>query len=214
MKEAFGHWFKNLLGERAEIPPGPSFLKEGWFEELLSETGFLRRYPHYAGVLARIRPIATNTVKTMAVGLWRWDDPKSRLQLFVNVEYFEKYPRDRAGVLLHEIHHVLLGHLTSSKFHAVRYPRLMELAMEISANERIPEPLPQGGLTLKVFARFGIRPLQSTMERYRILVDAFEGGRLRIQDWWFSRMIDMHRPRREGACRSAGIGDLIDARSD
>lgn len=181
---------------------------------MLSETRFIERYPHYAGVLARMDPTATNIVPVMAVCLRRLEDPNSRLQLLVNVDYFERYPRFRAGVLLHEVQHVLLGHLTSAKFHSVSQPRLMELAMEISADELVADPLPERGLEMRMFSEFGIRPGQSTMERYALLRDAHRTGRLKIQDWWFSRMRDTHRPCQAGAGAGAGLGDLIDARSD
>ncbi len=202
------------------IPPEPappsasSRLHQGWFESMLSDTRFLERYPHYAGVLARMDPIATNTVSIMAVCLHRWDDPRSRLQLLVNSDYFEQFPQYRAGVLLHEIQHVLLGHLTEAKFHCVSHPRLMELAMEISADELVTEPQPESGLEMRAFTQYGIRPGQSTMERYALLRGAYESGRLKIQDWWQSQMRDTHRPCQEGASGGAGLGDMLDARSD
>ena len=201
----------------AHPPPGDcrgSLLRQGWFELMLAETRFLERYPHYAGVLARMDPIATNTVPVMAVCLRRWDDPGSRLQLLVNIDYFERFPRYRTGVLLHELQHVLLGHLTAPKFHSVSHPRLMELAMEISADELVTETLPENGLEMREFHKFGIRRGQSTMERYALLRDACQSGRLKVQDWWFPRMRDTHRPREAGAHGGAGLGDLLDARSD
>jgi predicted metal-dependent peptidase len=188
-------------------------LHEGWFEALLAGTGFLERYPKFAGVLARMDPVATNVVPIMAVCRRRLDDPRSRLQLLVNVEYFERHARFRAGVLLHEIHHVLLGHLTDPKFHAVAYPRLMEIAMELSADEPIEEPLPPNGIDMERFARFGIRRGQSTLERYRLLARAFECGALRIQDCWSSQTRDTHRTCQQGA-GGWGLGDILDARSD
>ena len=108
----------SLRQETAKLPP----LRLGWFEAMLDETGFLQRYPHYAGVLARMIPVATNSVEAMAVCLRRWDDRGSTVQLLVNLDFFEKNPQYRAGVLLHEIQHVLLGHLTEIKFHAVYDP--------------------------------------------------------------------------------------------
>jgi hypothetical protein len=110
--------------------------------------------------------------------------------------------------------HVILGHLTDVKFHSVSHPRLMELAMEISADELVAEPLPPSGLEMRQFSKYGIRPGQSTMERYVLLRDAYESGQLKIQDWWFSRMWDTHRPCQSGACAGAGLGDMLDARSD
>lgn len=211
-------WFDELLTRLRPMPArrplaGEAPLREGWFERWLVETGFLTRYPHYAGVLARMDPIATQAVETMAVALRRWDDPRARIQLLANLDYFEEHPEHRAGILLHEIQHVVLGHLGSLKLHAVPHPRLMELAMELSANEPVLEAVP-GGLHIHMFAELGISAGQSTMERYALLAEAYEDGRLSIMDWWSSRMLDVHRPRRDGACRDSGLGDFLDARSD
>ena len=188
-------------------------LRAGWFEALLAELRFVERYPGYAGVLARMDPIATTTVPIAAVALRRWNDPRSRIQLLINRPYFDAHPDEREGILLHEIQHVLLGHLTDTKFHVVSYPRVMELAMEISADEPIAHLLPKNGLEIEVFARHGIAPGQSTLERYRLLAEAVRSGRLCMQDFWFSGMRDTHRPGRCGSS-AAGLGDLLDARSD
>jgi len=189
-------------------------LRLGWFELMLDESRFLRRYPHFAGVLARMEPIATNTVKVMAVCLRRWDDPDSGFQLLVNRNFFERQPQYFAGVLLHEIQHVLLGHLTMAKFHHVQRPEVMELAMEISANEFVREPLPEHSVDIQRFFQHGIQPGQSTMERYALLATACRNGGMKVQDSWFSQMQDTHRPCQAGAGGGAGVGDLLDARSD
>ena len=196
------------------LPVTASRLRQGWFALMLDETRFLQRYPHYAGVLARMEPIATDTVKAMAVSLRRWDDPNSGFQLLVNRNFFERCPQYRTGVLLHEIQHVLLGHLTMAKFHYVFRPEVMELAMEISANEFVREPLPEHGVDIQSFSQFGIAPGQSTMERYALLQTACQNSRLKMQDSWFSQMQDTHRPCQSGASGGAGLGDMLDARSD
>jgi len=89
----------------------------------------------------------------------------------------------------------------------------MELAMELSANEHVLELLP-GGIHIPMFAEHGITRGQSTMDRYALLADAYVCGRLNMLEWWCSRMLDVHHPRREGACRGSGLGDFLDARSD
>lgn len=188
-------------------------VREGWFEQLLAETEIVRRYPAYAGVLARMDPIATTTVPIAAVALRRWDDPGSRIQLLINPEYAADHPDERAGILLHEIQHVLLGHLTDPKFHAVANPKVMEIAMEISADEPLAGLLPPNGFEIEAFAQYGIRRNQSTLERYVLLNRACQNGTLRLQNYWFSRMRDTHRPGRCGS-RCAGVGDSLDARSD
>lgn len=188
-------------------------LRLGWFERWLDETHFLERFPHYTGVISRMDPIATRVVSTMAVAMRRWDDPGGRLQLFVNTDYFRKNPQHRAGILLHEIQHVVLGHLENLNLHHVGHPRIMEIAMELSANEFVdPEEVP-GGIHIPMFEQFGVKFGQSTMERYAILAEAHECGAIELLDWWSSSMLDVHRP---GRCRAggSGIGDFLDARSD
>ncbi len=207
-------FLKRWLGQEKRDPDRVVSAPDGWFERLLNETHFLRRYPQYASVIARMDPVAANTIDTMAVALWQPESSRSRIQLLVNVGHFQEYRQYRSGFLLHEIQHVVLGHLTNRKFHAVRYPRLMELAMEISADELIADPLPAGGIEMKLFLRFGVRPGQSTLERYRLLVEAHECGKLPVRSWWFDQMRDTHRPRQSGDGQAAGLGDLIDARSD
>lgn len=198
-----------------EPPPATSSqLRRGWFESMLDETRFLQRYPHFAGVLARMEPVATEDVKVMAVCLRRWDDPGAGFRLLVNRRFFEHQPDSRAGVLLHEIQHILLGHLTMAKFHSVKHPEVMELAMEISANENVSEPLPGHVLNVQMFSKFGIKHGQSTMERYALLQSACRSGHLKIDQSCLSNTLDSHRPGQEGADGAAGLGDMLDARSD
>ncbi len=186
--------------------------RAGWFDRWLEASGFVARFPHYAGVLARMDPRSTRAVDTMAVALQRPRDPRSRIDLMVNTAYFEDHPEYMAGILLHEIQHVVLGHLTSARIHAVEAPRVMEVAMEVSANEPITDPLP-GGIHLRDFEAVGLRAGQSTPERYALLLEAFRDGRLRFVEWEH-RMIDSHRPGRGGASAGAGLGDALDRRSD
>ncbi len=208
-------WWRRLRGGAAPTPitSRPPRARPGWFDEMLSDTGFLARFPGYAGVLARMDPMATDSVPVMGVGLRHRDAPHGRLVLMVSPTYFAEHPEHRVGVLLHEIQHVVLGHLASESLHRVSHPRLVEIAMELSANEPITDPLPPGGVTLAQFEAYGVREGQSTLERYVILRDAWLRGDLHLQDHWLSRMWDLHRPTRRGG-RCAGVGDLVDARSD
>lgn len=188
-----------------------SGLSEGWFENLLLTSGFLHRHPRHAGVIARMDAVLSDAVPYMAVGLRRWDDRSGRVRLLVNPEFVRKEPQLLAGVLLHEVHHVVLGHLFDLKFHSVSHPLAMEVAMELSANENVHAPLPKG-LLIDDFAKFGIQAGQSTMERYRLLADAVADGRLKLSG--LQRMSwDRHRLRQAGT-QCIGPGDLIDARSD
>ncbi len=215
---SFGTWLRGLFGgpapEARVTLLRPVSLQQGWFEALLEESRFLERWPEYAGVLAHMDPIATNTIAAMAVALRRWDDPTSRIQLLVNRDWLEANRELAVGVLLHEIQHVLLGHLTDAKLHAVAYPQVMEIAMEVSADEPIPIPIPEHGYGIERLARFGIRRGQSSMERYQLLAAAYERGDLHMEDFWQARTRDTHRPRQGSGSCGAGIGDLLDARSD
>ncbi|HEX6810103.1 MAG TPA: VWA-like domain-containing protein [Planctomycetota bacterium] len=198
--------------QAAPPPPASGGLHEGWFEAMLRESGFVRRFPQYAGVVARMTPILTDAVPFMAVGLRRWDDPGARVCLMVNPAFLRQHGELVAGVLLHEVHHVVLGHLSELRFHAVTSPTAMEVAMEISANENIREPVPPSPFVVETFAPFGIAPGQSTMERYALLASAVREGKLRLPDLRTTTW-DVHRPRQAG-CPAIGAGDLLDARSD
>lgn len=132
---------------------------------------FIRRYPYYAAVLARLIPVADPSVARMAVSL----SPDGRFYLHVNVDSFLTEPQYLRGVLLHEVHHVVLGHLAHPKFADATEPELMDLALEMSANEHIEEPLPNP-IVWKAFAAAGIRAGQSTIDRYEKLREALKSG--------------------------------------
>lgn len=142
-----------------------------WIEGFIRDPSFLAKYPYYAAVLARIVPVADPSVDSMGVSF-----EGQRFYLHVNVEYFLRAPQYVKGILLHEVHHVVLGHLTHPKFFAVEHPPLMELAKEMSANEFIEEPLPNP-ITIAMFESLGVRRGQSTMNRYEKLVAARDSGK-------------------------------------
>lgn len=139
-----------------------------FYQDLLQTPAFLSRYPYYAAILARVTPVADPMVNTLALSL----GGAGKVYLHVNVEYFQGHPQHLFGLLLHEVHHLVLGHLSDAKFRGCAAPRLMELALEMSANENIEEPLPDGCIGWRLFQRYGIRAGQSTMERYRLLCQA------------------------------------------
>ena len=100
-----------------------------WFASLLEQSCFLARYPQFAAVLARMEPMATAAIPVMAVARhWR-ADREHGLRLYVNTGYVQQHPEHFAGVLQHEIHHVVCGHLDDARLHRVELPQLMELAM-------------------------------------------------------------------------------------
>lgn len=143
---------------------------DAWLGGFVRDPAFLARYPHYAAILARMTPVADPSVKRMAVSLHG-----ERFYLHVNVESFLAEPQYLRGVLLHEVHHVALGHLGHPRFAGVLEPELLDLAMEMSANEWIEEALPDP-IRWQAYAQLGIRAGQSTLERYERLQQAQQGN--------------------------------------
>src|SRR5262245_48389074 len=169
---------------------------QDWFTGYVTGPDFLPVYPYYAAVLARMQAVDDPRIPVMAVSAHG-----KHVWLHVNTTYFTKpanIPFIR-GVLLHEVHHVVLGHLADPQYDSPNHPDLMELAMEVSANEYIKEPLPGDPPVWTKFKQFGLGPGQSTMERYELLVKARRGGAC-IGDGLL-RWLDSHLPRGVGRCR-------------
>jgi predicted metal-dependent peptidase len=143
-----------------------------FLESFVREPSFLEKYPYYAAVLAKMSPVADPSVKRMAVSLHG-----GRFFLHVNVDSFLEEPQYLRGVLLHEVHHVALGHLGHPRFASVVEPELLDLALEMSANEYIEEPLPDP-ITWQKYTALGIRAGQSSLERYERLLEAKRQGRM------------------------------------
>jgi predicted metal-dependent peptidase len=150
-------------------PPAKSEI-QAFVEGFTHDPAFLDRYPYYAAVLARLIPVADPSVARMAVSLM-----DGRFYLHVNVDSFVAEPQYLRGILLHEVHHVVLGHLGHPKFADAAEPELLDLAMEMSANEHIEEPLPNP-IVWRAYAAAGIRAGQSTLERYEKLREALRDG--------------------------------------
>jgi predicted metal-dependent peptidase len=177
-----------------------------WLRSFVAEPRFLKKYPLYAGVLARMRPVADLSTDIMAVSFH-----DGRFYLHVNTDFFQKNPHYLVGVLLHEVHHVVLGHLTHPKFRDPAHPDLMEIALEISANEYIDEPLP-GGVLLRDYEPLGLRPHQSTMRRYERLVELRQQEKLRLPDRL--HFVDEHRRGAVPPVHQAPVQRLIEEALD
>ena len=155
-----------------------------WLRGFVADPKFLERYPYYAAVLARFDPVADPSIEAMAVSLHG-----GRHYLHVNVDTFVRAPEHLRGILLHEVHHVVLGHLSHPKFFDAAHPDLMEIAEEVSANEHVEELLPDP-MTWKALEKYGLRAGQSTLERYDKLVETrrAQGSAFRLQP----RSVDAH----------------------
>src|SRR5262245_57057757 len=174
-----------------------------WFQQFVRETDFLHRYPLYAGVLAQLDFEATTQVPVMGI---RWRD--GDYCLLVNEAFFARRPRFRAGVLLHEVHHLVLGHLVRRAFFDVAHQDLMQVAMETSANEYVTEPLP-APIVWQQFRNVGLGPHQSTQQRYELLV----AGRDRVDAHTLRQVsqFDDHGGGDDGL--GLGIQDLLRGRA-
>ncbi|MEO6597500.1 MAG: VWA-like domain-containing protein [Planctomycetota bacterium] len=144
---------------------------QDWYHRKVFETGFLDDYPHFGPVLARIDAYEDPHC-LMAVS----PGAGSRVRLHVNTVAFADQPAAFRAVLQHELHHVIAGHLDPA-YHQVSEPGIMQVAKEITANENIVEPLPGSPHRWHSYAKFGIRPGQTTWRRYELLVAARDAGR-------------------------------------
>ena len=173
-----------------------------WLDDFIRNPEFLEAYPYYAAILAKLTPVADPSVSRMAVSLY-----DGRFYLHVNIDSFVNEPQFLRGVLLHEVHHVVLGHLSHPKFAECDEPELMDLAVEMSANEYIEEPLPPA-VTWRAYSSIGIRAGQSTLERYEIMVKHLQGTGSRPKAGAGEKgsgVVDDHRFLGKGAALPGGV---------
>ncbi len=137
-------------------------LAEGRIRQATSR--LLAKYPFHARVLERCRPLPSTSLDTMGVTATR-----SGVLLLFNPRFTLGLSADQlGGVLLHEVFHVVLGHLT---LNPADYPDrwAFTVAMEVSVNEFVREPLPAGVIKREQYPM--LPPMESTSERYRRLVE-------------------------------------------
>jgi predicted metal-dependent peptidase len=168
----------------------------GWLHRFVHDVGFLAKYPYYAHVIAGLEPVVDPSVPQMGVSLHRTGDGRGgRYYLHVNVDAVMREPQYLLGLLLHEVHHIVLGHLAHPKFFGASHPDLMQIAQETSANEHIVEPLPSP-VVWQHFERLGLRAGQSTLERYEKLCAARAEAQ-KIELARDTRLVDEHRWREQ-----------------
>ena len=117
------------------------------------------KYPFHAAILERFRIVARPEVGTMGVTVSGKD-----VLLLHNPDFVLNTPADELiGVLLHEVHHVLFGHVLADP---ADYPDewARTVAEEVTVNEFVKEPLPAGVITLDGFP--ALPPMESTDKRY------------------------------------------------
>lgn len=119
-------------------------------------------YPFHSRVLERfcLRP-------DPAVGTFGVSVRGERLELVFAPDFVLSITADElGGVLLHEVMHVVLGHVTADQ---AEFPdrHARTIAEEVTVNEFIREPLPGEPIVLAMFPK--LPPNESTAERYRRL---------------------------------------------
>jgi predicted metal-dependent peptidase len=125
-------------------PYTPAHLAEGTIKR-----GILRladKYPYHACVLEKFCLVASPPVKTMGVSA-----SKSGVTLLYNSEFVLGLPAHQLGaVLVHEVNHVVLNHLTIDR-RKYADQRALIIALEVTANEFVREPLPADAILLEQF---------------------------------------------------------------
>ena len=139
-------------------------------ERWLGHEDFLAAHPYYAAVLARLDALEDAKVTRIALG-------RGEQRIYLCVPTAPLDPETEKALLMHAVHHVVMGHLSHPKFASPAHPELMQLAMEIAANEFIPWVLPCGPVW-KDFESIGMRARQSTLARYEVLCAAHRSGEL------------------------------------
>ena len=145
-------------------------------EELLGKTmvALMLREPFFAHLTSGLPRCFTAEVETMAVAL-----RGETVQLLVSPKFLvEELGTVElcAGVLKHEILHIVLGHL----FRRIRDedPFIWNLAADLSVNQLVPPfPLPDGAVTLDTFGDLELQPDLTVEEYYARLVEATEARR-------------------------------------
>jgi len=142
-------------------------------------TALIRKHPFHGHIAAGWRARPEPTVPTMGVG---WEC--GGVQLIWNPEFVNGITdMELAGVLLHEVHHVVLRHPFLFPEQADPPPDFDAFAAlvaeEITVNEFVSLPLPGSPMLLEKFRAVcpALQPHQSTRERYRQLYDGARARR-------------------------------------
>jgi predicted metal-dependent peptidase len=133
----------------------------------LALTRLAGRYPFHAGILEQLTLQERPGLGQLAITV-----SGKKVVLLFNPTFVLALPLDELiGSLLHEVHHILFGHiLTDPQNLPDDWARTV--AQEVTANEYIKEPLPDGVITLELFPDFPAN--ESTARRYERLCKVTE----------------------------------------
>jgi hypothetical protein len=134
------------------------------------------RYPFHVAVLEQFRLQARPDLGTIGVAV---DGDVLRLS-FDPAFVLEQSADMIAAVALHEVHHVVLGHVTADP---ADFPDAWArtVAEETAANEYIVLPLPPGAITLESLRGLALPARESTRRRYDRLRRVRRADRLALQ---------------------------------
>ena len=98
------------------------------------------------------------------------------IQLAINPEFFEGLPeKHRIGLLKHELLHVSFGHLIMRD--RFKCPKLFNIAADLEINQYISNDyLPEGGVTMEMFADLNLDIRAGTTYYYEKLEEAQQEG--------------------------------------
>jgi len=123
------------------------------------------KYPLHAGILANWQLDAAPKIPTMAVGI---DASTQKLRLLFSPSFVESISMAQIeGLLHHESNHVLFDHVLHRPKPG-EDPVAMTVAMEVTVNEYVPEPLPGKPIVLADYPF--LKPHTDTDMRYRQLL--------------------------------------------
>jgi predicted metal-dependent peptidase len=117
------------------------------------------KYIFHVRILEQFRLLPSGSIPTMGVMV-----AGERVALLFNPGFVDQLPlKQLLGVLLHEAHHVLFGHIHSDP---KDFPDhwAWTVAMEVTVNEFVKEPLPRGVIRRRQYPQ--LPPMESTDERY------------------------------------------------
>ncbi len=131
------------------------------------------KYPFHAAVLSGLYVFGDESVGTMGVSIIKdgYEEDKASINLTYAPSFVMRCSLPEiVGVLLHEVHHIIFHHLFMKRESFPDY-RALVISQEVTVNEFIKEPLPDGG-GIRLEQHPELKPLTSTEERYKVLARA------------------------------------------
>jgi predicted metal-dependent peptidase len=149
----------------------------------LARDRLMQRYRFHAAIVHHMELTKKESIKTLAVcvGRGKAEEEGFIVLLLYNPDFVMRLKlNELVGVLLHEVHHVLFGHLSMTRKDFPNRNALV-IAQEVTVNEFVKEPLPENikdddGKVIFEKAIFldaypELPEMESTLQRYERLKD-------------------------------------------